>query len=116
LETDFPGFVEIRKGNAAQGPSLGMAGRETAEQTLTARIVSRGRIRWADSGVNAYKSSRRDLKVIMIAMMKVFTACTDLGYIPLSWRTIRDVFNLNLGILTMSKLNAFVPSASSIFF
>jgi hypothetical protein len=112
METDFSVFLEIRKGNAAQGPSLGMAGRETAEQALTARIVSHGRIRWADSGVNAYKSTRRDPKVIMISMMKVFTACIALGYIRLSWTTIRDVFNLNLCILTMPKLNAFVPSAS----
>jgi hypothetical protein len=31
LEIDFPGFVDVSKGNAGQEPSLGMVGRETGE-------------------------------------------------------------------------------------
>jgi hypothetical protein len=35
LETDFPGFVEISKGNAAQEPSLGTVGPETGQCAAT---------------------------------------------------------------------------------
>jgi hypothetical protein len=84
---------------------------------MASEAVESDKIRWAIEGFGPFKSAGEDgilppllkneVEILSGPLVKIFTVCLALGYIPEEWQRVRVIFILKPGRTRMNWLSLF---------
>jgi hypothetical protein len=96
LETHLPGCQPIMENTVRAIPV------RTPTEEYWHRTANSDKIRWAIEGFGSFKSGGEDsifpallingIEILSGPLVKIFTACLALGYIPEAWQRVRVIF------------------------
>lgn len=125
LQTHFPDSVVVEEGDSESDEVQAIPKPANRVMSLSGRIFTPNRIRWAVGSFKPYKSPGRDgifpallkegLEELLPSLVKIFRASYAWGFIPLVWRDVNVVFIPKAGRRPAAQPKSYRPISLTSF-